>query len=391
MRLLAIGTITFTAVAALVAFLVAPSYLERSMNQVLVHERYVVSPKALALHKELVVGDLHSDSTLWSRDLTQRGDRGHVDLPRLREANVALQAFTFVTRSPRGQNYESNDANALDNITLLAVLQRWPVATWSSLSERAIWQAEKLSRIEREHPESLRILRDKSDLESVMSSRAGGGQIVGALLGIEGSHALDGSLDNIDRLLGAGVRMFGLHHFFDNALGGSLHGTGGGGLTEFGRQVVAGVAQRGAMIDIAHSSEQAVRDVLSITEVPLIVSHSGFQGHCPTPRNISDQLMQEIAAGGGLIGVGYWDGAVCDVSLAGIVTAIRYGIDLLGIDHIALGSDYDGSTTVPFDASELATITDEMLKQNFSEVEIRQVMGANMLRFLQQNLPPADA
>jgi microsomal dipeptidase-like Zn-dependent dipeptidase len=127
--------------------------------------------------------------------------------------------------------------------------------------------------------------------------------------------------------------------------------------------------------------------VLALTERPLVVSHSGFQGHCPTPRNIPDTLMREIAAGGGLIGVGFWDAAVCDVSPAGIVAAIRYGIELLGVDHIALGSDYDGATSVPFDASELAVLTATMLESDFTEEEIRKVMGGNLARFLDEHLP----
>ncbi|WOJ94539.1 membrane dipeptidase [Congregibacter variabilis] len=375
------------ALVAAIGFSVGPGRLEQSLNQVLDHEPYAISAEAGALHADLVVGDLHTDSTLWARDLTQRADRGHVDLPRLRDANVALQAFTFVTRSPKGQNYESNDAEARDNITLVALIQRWPMATWSSLTERALLQAQKLAKIEANDPQSLRILRDRDDLEAVMEARAKGVPMIGALLGIEGSHALDDSLSNIDRLRDAGVRMFGLHHFFDNALGGSLHGTGGGGLSPFGREVVQRLDERGAIIDVAHSSQQSVRDVLAMSDSPLVVSHTGFQGYCPTPRNISDDLMQQIAAGGGLIGVGYWDAAVCKVSPAGIVGAIRYGIDLVGVDHVALGSDYDGSTTVPFDTSELAALTQEMLNQNFSEDEIRKVMGGNMLSFLQKALP----
>ncbi|MFK8042346.1 dipeptidase [Congregibacter sp.] len=373
--------------AAAIGFGMGPGMLEQSLNKVMEHEPYVISDDARVLHDSLVVGDLHTDSTLWARDLTDRADRGHVDLPRLREANVALQAFTFVTRSPKGQNYESNDADAPDTITLVALIQRWPVATWSSLTERALLQARKLAAIQADDPTLLRILRSQDDLAAVMEARAQGVQTIGALLGIEGSHALDGSLDNIDRLRSAGVRMFGLHHFFDNALGGSLHGTGGGGLSDFGKDVVARLDERGAIIDVAHSSEQSVSDVLAMSDSPLVVSHTGFQGYCPTPRNISDDLMQQIAMGGGLIGVGYWDAAICKVSPRGIVEAIRYGIDLVGVEHVALGSDYDGSTTVPFDTSELAALTQEMLNQGFAEEEIRLVMGGNMLRFLQENLP----
>jgi len=97
--------------------------------------------------------------------------------------------------------------------------------------------------------------------------------------------------------------------------------------------------------------------------------------------------MQAIAAAGGLVGVGYWEGAVCDASPAGIAGAIRYGIELLGVDHIALGSDYDGTVKTHFDTAELAVLTQAMLEANFSETEIRAVMGGNVLRFLREQLP----
>jgi microsomal dipeptidase-like Zn-dependent dipeptidase len=375
----------------LVLFLVfAPAQLEQSMNRVIEHEPQAIDAAARALHADLVIGDLHADSTLWARDLTERGSRGHVDLPRLREGNVALQAFTFVTRTPAGMNYDSNAPDARDNITLLALAQRWPPSTWSSLTARAVYQAGKLAAIEAENPEALRILRTRDDVEALMRARAGGSQVVGGLLGIEGAHALDDDLANLDVLADAGVRMFGLHHFFDNALGGSLHGIDGAGLTTFGRDVVKQVRDRSFLIDVAHSSEASVRDVLALTEQPVIVSHTGFQGHCATPRNISDELMLELAARGSLIGVGYWDAAVCDVFVSGIVSAIRYGIDLVGEDHVALGSDYDGSTEVPIDTSELAALTQEMLRTGFTETEIRKVMGGNMLRFLREQLPAAS-
>ena len=184
--------------------------------------------------------------------------------------------------------------------------------------------------------------------------------------------------------------MYGLHHFFDNALGGSLHGSSGSGLSEFGIQVVQELNSRGMIIDVAHSSENSVRDVLASIGAPLIVSHTGFRGHCDTSRNISDDLMLELAARGSLIGVGYWEEAICDVSPSGIVAALRYGIDLLGVDHIALGSDYDGTVTTSFAIDELAVLTQSMIDAGFSEVEIRKVMGGNMLRFLRGNLPVAN-
>ena len=88
-----------------------------------------------------------------------------------------------------------------------------------------------------------------------------------------------------------------------------------------------------------------------------------------------------------MIGVGYWDAAICEANPSAVVSAIRYGIDLIGEDHVALGSDYDGTVKTMFDTSELSVLTDGMLKAGFTETEIRKVMGGNMMRFLAENLP----
>ena len=336
------------------------------------------------------MGDLHTDTLLWQRDFTRESDYGHVDLPRLQAGNVAMQMFTAVTRSPTGQNYESNSSQTMDTITALALVQAWPLRTWGSLAERALYQAERLHKAAAEHPEQIALVSNQSELAAWQLRREAGEPVIAALLGTEGSHALDGELANIDRLVAAGYSMMGLQHFFDNKLGGSLHGHSGEGLTNFGRSAVKRMLELEIMIDVAHSSEAVVREVLAMSDRPLIVSHTGFNGHCDTPRNISDELMVQIADAGGLIGVGYWDAAVCDPSPDGIVSAMRYGIDLVGLEHVALGSDYDGAITAPFDTSQLALLTDAMLRAEFTEKEIRLVMGGNMLRFLRQQLPEGE-
>jgi len=213
--------------------------------------------------------------------------------------------------------------------------------------------------------------------------------VVGALLGTEGSHALDGQLDNIDELYDAGFRMMGLHHFFDNRLGGSLHGESQAGLTPFGEQAVLNMQKKGIMIDVAHSSEATVRDTLRVTAGDaLIVSHTGFDGHCPSPRNISDETMALITEADGLIGVGFWADVTCGEGIDAIASAIQYGVERFGVDHIALGSDWDGSVTTPIDASQLPHLTQALLDTGLTQTEVRAVMGGNMARFLAQHLPP---
>ena len=368
--------------AAAYAHWVLPGKVEASMNGVLPHEPYAISDRAKRLHESLFIADLHSDSLLWKRDLLEESDVGHMDLPRLRRGNVALQVFSATTKSPAGQNYDRNAADS-DQITLLAVASFWPPRTWFSLYERAVYQLDKLHDVAGQS--ELTVVTSKQDFERLIAGRQSDDNVIGGIYLIEGAHPLEGDIENLDRLFDKGLRIVGLTHFFDNELGGSLHGASHEGLSEFGRMVVRRANELGMIIDIAHSSPAMVADVLGLSTSPVILSHGGLNGVCDSPRNLPDELMKQVAAAGGLIGIGYWDGAVCDSSPAGIVKSIRYAIDVLGEDHIALGSDYDGAVTVAFDTSELAILTETMLRSGFSENEIHKVMGDNVKHFLLDN------
>ncbi|WP_106745302.1 dipeptidase [Yoonia maritima] len=375
-------------ILGIAAFLIfAPGYVEKGRNAVADHETYPISPQAQALHNRLIIGDWHADTLLWKRSLLNRANRGHVDLPRLIEGNVTLQMFTAVTKSPAGQNYHENSAEAFDNITLLAVGQLWPPRTWDSLLERALYQAKRLHSYADASGGRLRVIKTRADLDQLLADRANGQQVVGGLLGIEGSHPLEGDIANLDKIEAAGHRMIALQHFFDNELGGSLHGTGDHGLSDFGRQVVSEVAARNLILDLAHSSPQVARDVLAMTDIPLVVSHTGIHSVCPVKRNFTDDLMQDIAATGGVIAIGYWADVTCDDSPAGIATTIKAAVELLGDDHVSLGSDFDGSVATSFDTSELAVLTQALLDVGLSDEQIGKVMGGNMVRVLRQRLP----
>ena len=342
-------------------FIVGPGMIEKTMNKVLEQPPYEISQAAQKKHDGLIIMDWHSDSLLWDRNLLKRSDYGHMDIPRLAAGNVALQMFTVVTKSPKGQNYDSNTADS-DRITSLAIAQLWPPATWFSLYERALYQSHRLHDYASKEPERLVIVRRQSDLIQALRMRSktksnGSGNMVLGLLGIEGCHCLEGKLENVKGLYDAGYRMISLHHFFDNELGGSLHGTSREGLNQFGRQVVGELERLEIIIDVAHSSPEVVDDVLEIAKRPVVVSHTGVYGTCQSKRNLSDEQMQRIAAKGGLICIGYWDGAVCDIRPESIVKSLRYAIALVGEDHVALGSDFDGSTTTAFDTSELSVLT----------------------------------
>ena len=384
---LAIGLIVVLVLGAIAFFAFAPGIAEKGMNRVQQANTIAVSPDIRKFHYQLRIADLHADSLLWHRNLLDRGTRGHVDLPRLQEGNVALQVFTTVTKSPDGLNNVQNDARTRDNITLLALAQRWPPATWTSLTARALHQSTRLHAFEQRSDGNLSIIRNKRDLARLMLLRKQGQPVVGALLGTEGSHALDGDLDNVQVLFDAGFRLMSLQHFFDNKLGGSLHGISKLGLTEFGKAVVAQIEKLEILLDVSHSSANVVRDTLAIAKRPLIVSHTGIQSHCGTPRNIDDSLMKKIAAAGGLIGIGFWDSASCDISPSGIAKSIVAAVRLVGEDHVALGSDFDGAVMTGFDVADLTNLTQALVNEGLDREVIKKVMGENQLRFFANYLP----
>jgi microsomal dipeptidase-like Zn-dependent dipeptidase len=385
-RKILFGLILVIGAALALFFTLGPIWIERDLNRRADIELPAVSPEAEALHDRLIIADMHSDTLLWKRNLLNRSGRGHMDLARLQEGNVALQVFSSVTQSPSGQNYDSNSADT-DNITWLAIGQLQPIRTWMSLLERSLYHAGKLRRAERESDGALRIVRSRSDIDALLADRQRGEPVIGALLSIEGLHNLEGDAANFDRLFDAGYRMAGLTHFFDNELGGSMHGLEKGGLTEFGRAIVRRMEQAGMIVDIAHASPAMVDDILAMATRPVVSSHGGVQAVCDVNRNLTDDQIAAVAATDGVIGIGYWDGALCSFEPADVVASILHVRDLVGIRHVGLGSDFDGSTTVGFDTSELAVITQLLLDAGLSEGEIAQVMGGNVIRVLRDGLP----
>jgi len=372
--------------AAIGFFAIAPGRVEQSLNR-LKPQPLRISPAAQKLHATLDVADLHADSLLWKRDLIERSEVGHVDLPRLIAGHYALQVFSSVTKSPRGQNYDANGADS-DTITSLAIVNLQPPRTWFSLLQRSLWHAEKLRRFAERSDGRLRLIATPADVDRLLADRRSGNAVVGAMLSIEGLQDLEGDIRNLDVLYAAGFRMAGLAHFFDNDVAGSMHGLGKGGLTPLGRQVVQRMEALGMVVDLAHVSHASVADVLAMATRPVVFSHGGVQATCKVNRNLSDEEIKGVVNVGGVIGIGFWEGAVCSLSPEAVARAIRHVRDLVGIDYVGLGSDYDGSTTSGFDASQIAAVTQALLDAGFSEADIRKVMGGNVLRVLRAGIAP---
>ena len=381
--------LTLIGAAALGFFGFLPGYVEGSMNAVDGQPLIKVSDEAKALHKTLNIVDLHSDTLMWNRDLGGRADRGHMDLPRLQEGNVALQLFSSVTKTPKGQNYDGNGADT-DNITLLTFAQLQPVKTWRSLVERSLYHASKRDDAVSGSDGKLQAVDKAQQIDALLAARQKDRSTVGAMLTIEGLHNLEGKAENLDRLYDAGFRMAGFTHFFDNELGGSMHGLKKGGLTPFGREILRRMEAKGMIVDIAHLSHAGVAELLAMAKRPVVSSHGGVQATCKVNRNLTDDEVRGVAKTGGIIGIGYWEGAICSTDPRAAAKAMKHVRDLVGIQHVALGSDYDGATTVRFDTSQLAQVTQALMDEGFTPDEIRAVMGENALRVIRAGLVPME-
>ncbi|MCP3982902.1 MAG: peptidase M19 [bacterium] len=386
-RKLLAGGLVLGGLALLVAFVWLPGWIDRALNRVEGEAPFEGSARAEALLDQFGAVDLHADPLLWSRDLGERLDHGQVDLPRLIEGRVAIQVFGLVTQAPVGMNFEKTRSDVPDMITLMAVVQRWPIRSWTSRRARAEHQAAKLAALAERSEGQLRVVRTRGDLESVLAARARGEAVVGGLLGLEGMHALDGELAGVDALFAAGVRMMAPTHFFDNRIGGASAGVEKYGLTELGRAAIRQAQQLGIVIDVAHASPATIDDLLEIGELPLVASHTGVQATCPGSRNLSDEQVRGIAGRGGVVGIGHFEGAVCGTSAEHVARAMDHVRKLVGVDHLALGSDFDGSVATEFDTTGLALIVDALFERGFSDDEVRRVLSANALRVFRAVLP----
>lgn len=369
-------------------------------NSVVTPPPYAVDAAAQTLHERLVVADLHADTLLAARDPERESGYGHLDLPRLRAGHVRIQVFSIVTNMPLcpGHEYCSRWPNL---VSLLAAAQGWPINSWADDTKRAIYQAVRLHRIVEDQTAGLVLLEDAETLVHLLSEPASG-QHIGAVLAVEGAQAAGGDVAGVDGLADAGVRMFGLAHFVDNAVAGSAHGIAQGGITGFGRQVIDRALARGMIIDLAHASPAAIDEFLDRWHgAPFVVSHTGLRSVCNNQRNLTDAQLRRIFQAGGVVGIGAWDAVLCpvrrksaDAYVDRMVESITRAIDLAndehsghGQDYVALGSDFDGWVTVGFDASGWALVTQGLLKAGVPEATISHVMGGNVCRLLLRALP----
>lgn len=369
--------------AATAFFGIVPSYIDKLQNQVVTNGPFVKNQWYDSIP---FIADLHCDELLWDRNLLKQIDYGHVDLPRMQQANIALQVFTVVSKTPKGINIEQNDGNS-DQVALLSFVQLRPPSNWFSIKKRALNQCFTLKEFAERSNEQLRVIASKSDLAKFAADRKSNRSLVAGMLGLEGAQPLEGDLNNLDEFYRAGVRYIGLAHFYDNEWAGSAHGMNKGGLTAIGKLLIKKMDSLHIVIDLAHSSQQTINDIFTLHNGPVLVSHTGVKGVCNNQRNLSDEQLIEIGKRNGLVGIGLWETAVCGNDAVATAKSIRYVADKIGVEHVALGSDWDGAVKAHFDVTGLPLMVRALEKERFSRKEIEKIMGGNVRDFFLRNLP----
>ena len=287
----------------------------------------------------------------------------HQSYRRLTESGVDLQVFvTFV---------EPNVSQGEQLYRVFAALRRF--------------------RVEVERPGVVQAIRSARDLRAMVRALAAGEHQLYALLSVEGADALGGELGVLDAWFALGVRVIGLTWNPANCVADGVGEPRGGGLTAFGRQVVARMEQLGMLVDVSHLSAQGVADVLEIVSGPVVASHSNAAAVHPHRRNLTDDQVRAIAAGGGLVGVTFVPEFLGQgkVTSADVLRHLDRLLELAGPDHVGLGSDFDGIESTPQD---LRTGSDyprllEQIHARYGDAVASRVSGGNWLRILAQVLP----
>jgi membrane dipeptidase len=387
------------------------------------------NPAEQALHLDLFVVDLHGDTMMWDRDLLERSDYGHIDLPRLIEGNVGLQVFSIATRTPYGLTSMFGSCNHPDGFNAVRLLhgqQSDQMTAWGNAEAEFMRQVTRLKSFIEESNDRheadpldpyLMLITNAGDFALLIQRRVHERKpVVGVILALEGAHWIgtEGMSDNVIRaktrdLYDAEIRMVGATHRYDNALGYSSEGCHDDTVVPDnpeGRAVFYQEAEElGMILDLSHSGTIEQDFDGSRIREPFVLSHIGFQEfcidhdeRCNEPRNLTDQTLRSIGEHGGLMGVGFWPQAVGE-NVESIVGAFNHayralqGVVVDPADHLAIGSDFDGSIEAPFDASGHGVLTAALLRNDAEgalpndETTIRKVAGVNACFMLATQLP----
>ena len=369
-----------------------------------------VSARAKRLHDRAIVVDTHDDTPqrlLFDKtfNIGMRNKDGHVDIPRMREGGLDALFFSIWVPSQ---------------------------ITGPPAVKRALDLIDSVREAVRTHPHDLMLANTAADIR-----RAAAEHKIAALMGMEGGHIIDDDLAVLRVYAALGVRYLTLTHFLNNNWAdSSTDKPAHNGLTAFGKDVVRELNRLGVIVDVSHISDKTFYDVLEVTKAPVMASHSSSRAISNHPRNMTDDMMRALAKNGGVVMINYaaaflseefrvasekksgnivaamaamskkcggneactimenerieheamMKGALPKAMWDKIVEHIDHAVKVAGVDHVGLGSDFDGAT-MPIgmeDVSKLSKITDALLKKTYSEPDIEKILGGNILRVMEQ-------
>ena len=329
------------------------------------------------VHARAIVIDTHDDTTqrlLFEKgfDIGQRHENGNIDIPRMREGGLDALFFSIWVPSD---------------------------VTGPPAVKRALQLIDRVHEAVRTHPNDLVLATTAADIR-----RAAAEKKIAALMGMEGGHMIDDDLGTLRDYARLGVRYLTLSHFKNNNWAdSSTDKPAHNGLTDFGKDVVRELNRLGVMVDISHVADKTFWDALETSKAPLVASHSSMRAISGHARNMTDDMVRALGAKGGVVMINYSVGFLSNeryeagqrnvpeaelprVSWEKIVDHIDHAVKLAGAAHVGLGSDFDG-TTVPDgmeDVSKLPKITAALLAKGYSEQDVKNILGENILRLLER-------
>ncbi len=325
---------------------------------------------AAKIHRDAIVIDAHSDTALRmlrGENICLEGQSGHIDVPRLIKGGVDAQFFAIFVH---------------------------PRITGDEAVNRARRMIQLVKQAAESCPDKMALATTASEIEKLAAQ----GKIA-ALLGLEGGHVIQGNINTLKEFYALGVRYMTLTWSNSNDFADAGDGeTKWNGLNPLGKQVVQTMNRMGMIVDVSHVSDETFRDVMEITTAPVIASHSSCRALRDIPRNMSDEMLKAVARNGGVVCINFFPRFLADTGEEGsarerevpvdvLIDHIDHAIRVAGVDHVGLGSDFDGITAVPKgmkDATGMPLITEALLKRGYKPDDVKKVLGGNVLRVIRQ-------
>ena len=339
--------------------------------------------KACRIHDRHLILDTHCDTPMFFHqgvDFTQRDPRILVDLHKMTEGRQdATFMVCYLPQPKEGQRF--------------ADLVHFDV---QSPKDYADFIFDKIGEIVRRVPDYLAFARTPDEM--LANKRAGRKSIV---LGIENGLALNHDINNIEHFADRGVTYITLCHNGDNDICDSARGSQThGGVSEFGEKVIAEMNRLGIMVDLSHAAESSFYDALQMSRTPIVCSHSNCRALCDHPRNLTDDQLRALAKAGGVAHTTFYPGFLkqsgtvlptsanktTEADILDAVAHLEHAISIMGIDHVGIGTDFDGDGGVPgmANAAEIINFTKQLLRRRYSEEDISKIWGGNWLRVMTQ-------